>query len=62
MTTKITVGSKVAPRGWTKNALTYGYVRNECLSPDEVCVYWPEIKCMGIWPKKDLILKAPAKK
>lgn len=51
------IGTKVAPKGSTKNALTYGYVANQCDDETEVCVYWPEIKSYGVWPIKDLIKK-----
>jgi hypothetical protein len=53
------IGSKVRPNGWTKNALTYGYVRQigTFSDPTEIVVYWPEIKSAGVWPRKDLALK-----
>ena len=62
---KIAVGVRVAPKGATKSALSYGYVRALWTGTAEIDgtahagrefaeVYWPEIKSAGRWPVDDL--------
>ena len=58
-TVALKINQRVRPKGFTKNALTYGYVKSfahhSAHEGPAVYVYWPEIKSGGVWPVADLI-------